>query len=108
GETIAAWESAQTAINQSAALLGVSIEDLLATPRPGQDVLRLQVQSPTLRIEQLTETLVEVKRAVKDRDWSGLADVLEYEMPDLCTAWQQLLTAAAHVLALDPDSRPAE
>lgn len=95
GRTISAWESARAAINQSAALLGISIEDLLSTPDTDRQTLHLRIQSSSESIQQLEGSLHEVKRAVKDRDWSGLADVLEYEMPGICVAWERLLTAAA-------------
>lgn len=107
GQTISAWESARTAITQCAALLGTSVEKLLSLPGASTPTAAKTHADPAGSgppgetavgsglIHELTNSLQEVKRAVKDNDWSGLADVLEYEMAELCTTWQGVVTAAA-------------
>jgi len=100
GRTINAWETARRGMDESAALLGVSIEELLARTGACHQPPDRHAPSPSRSIRELEETLQEVKRAMQDRDWSGLSDVLEYELPERSTMWERLLRTAAGAIRL--------
>ncbi len=71
------WRNSQTALRECSQLLG---RDLTRDEVGGQMLLD--------HIEQLSGKLRELRDAFEARDMVLLSDLVEYEMPELCQAWQ--------------------
>ena len=89
------WQRVRETVDQAAELLGVSVPTLMgnraAGPRPASAGV-----SPT---ETLGVCLTELARCVRDADWSGLADVLEFDLAEQTTEWFDHLMSAAGRIA---------
>jgi hypothetical protein len=82
------WQAARQTLDQGSQLLGL---DLSALPFDSTDEL-------PEAIAMLSNGLEEVRRSVTAQDWSGLTDILLYDLDELVGRWQALLRAvAAHI-----------
>lgn len=82
------WETVRQSILDGTTLVGFS------TATTGVEI---QGQTVTVdaAVRALADRLAEVKRALNAKDWSGLADVLGYDLVELAEAWQTLLMGLA-------------
>lgn len=87
---LAVWDQVRTVVDQGAALLGLDLASL--KPGPSGD------RSVADQAESLAVQLAEVKRTITAKDWSGLADVLEYELDGQANAWSEVLTGMARAI----------
>lgn len=82
------WQAARQTLDQGSQLLGL---DLASLPFDSTDEL------PDA-IAKLSAGLEEVRRCVSVQDWSGLSDILLYDLDELVGRWQALLrTVADHI-----------
>ncbi|MCC7389662.1 MAG: hypothetical protein IT431_12935 [Phycisphaerales bacterium] len=82
------WQAARQTLDQGSQLLGL---DLSVLPFGSTDEL-------PEAIAMLGSGLEEVRRSVTAQDWSGLTDILLYDLDELVGRWQALLRAvAAHI-----------
>jgi hypothetical protein len=110
---LGAWESVREVVVNGAALLNIPLDTLRVRVAPASDG---PDPAPTGKpgaelavagaVESLTRHLQELKRAMQDRDWTGLADVLAYDMQDLAETWRSILLALAEVAASPPRAQP--
>jgi hypothetical protein len=83
-----AWQTIRDAVMDGTTLLGLKAE---AISVPGRDK-----EGPLSdRIRALADCLHEVKRSIGASDWSGLSDVLGYEMQDQADDWEASLSGLA-------------
>lgn len=82
------WEQVRGAAEQSAELLGVEVRELLAGPITNNEASGNPASA-------LAICLSELKRCVEHADWSGLADVMEYDLAEETVEWFERLVAAA-------------
>jgi len=80
GEIISVWLVVQQAMMQTAALAGVSLEDLTADDKPFTELA-----------QELVERLTELKDLIQNQDTVALSDVLQYEWPEVNDTWIQLV-----------------
>jgi hypothetical protein len=94
------WESVRQAVTDGTTLLGLSVETLRVRTSSGELAMADQVK-------QLSQVLNEVKRAFGAEDWSGLADVLGYDLQDQADQWREALRALATLAqSARPTPRP--
>ena len=84
GEALEMWIIVQRATLQSAQLLSLDL-----------DSVRTEEMTMLEGIEQLNGHLVNLRGALKTRDSVSISDTLLYEMPEVITAWEQLLRNTA-------------
>ncbi|MBK8915230.1 MAG: hypothetical protein IPM64_11645 [Phycisphaerales bacterium] len=91
-ELVGIWQSARSAVSQAGALLQ-------------RDLAELQFDGVTVgeRLSTLVARLTEIRDAMVARDHVLLADLLHYEMPELCEIWALVLNGIADTVA-DCDS----
>jgi hypothetical protein len=84
-----AWQTVRDAVSDGANLAGLSV-DTMRVPlvKGGEGSLSEQIRL-------LADSLQEVKRSIGAQDWSGLADVLGYDLQDQADQWQGSLEAMA-------------
>ncbi len=87
GSCLKAWESARKAIQEGAAVLGVTPAQLAG---PGASEERCAAA-----IDDLLSALKEVQRSIQDEDVASLGDVLEYDLDELAETWIELLVEMA-------------
>jgi len=80
GEAVAVWQQTQQAVVQTAALVGIDIDELSVEGKPVSETIR-----------ELVEQIVSLKEALEARDTVTLADALQYEWPETVTAWQAVV-----------------
>lgn len=90
------WRNSQTALRDCSELLG---RDLTRDEVDGQMLLN--------HIEQLSGKLRELRDAFEARDMVLLSDLVEYEMPELCQAWQGHFQALADGLVTRQEMQAA-
>ncbi len=83
GEVFEVWEAARQAMEQGAAMASIDL---------GQDDVFADL------IVGLTDRLKEVARTVEHRDWSTLADELEFELGDQAERWSKKFTELSATL----------
>ncbi|MBX3359791.1 MAG: hypothetical protein KF745_15350 [Phycisphaeraceae bacterium] len=88
---LAVWDQVRTVVDQGAALLGLDLATLKAGPTA--DGSSVSDAAAGLAVQ-----LAEVKRSIEAKDWSGLADVLEYELDGQAGVWGEVLTGMARVI----------
>lgn len=81
------WQDAQRVLVEASTLLG---EDLSARSVDGQTVQE--------HLARLARTLREVRDAFDARDYVLLGDLLEFDMPDVCTHWSGLFDELAELV----------
>jgi hypothetical protein len=87
-EAVQTWQTVRDAVEKSAAMLGMRLDELGAgSERPIGDL-----------IAALSAGLSEVRRSLSGEDWSALADVLAYDMGEQTEHWKAALTSAADSL----------
>lgn len=86
---MATWTQVHAAVTTGAELLGLDPSQPIT---PGGPALAESVR-------QLSTRLAEVKRTLQAQDWSGLADSMAYDLPELIDHWGRLLTALADEVA---------
>ncbi|MBK7404041.1 MAG: hypothetical protein IPJ41_05280 [Phycisphaerales bacterium] len=79
------WQAARQALDQGAQLVGL---DLSTLPADLGEILPGAVES-------LARCLEEVRRCVGAQDWSGLSDLLRYDLDELARTWQRVLERVA-------------
>ena len=77
------------AVEKSASLLDIPLDSRVAGP--GDRNLG-QV------VDGLAASLVEVRRSLEAEDWSGLADILAYDMAEQVRDWQSMMRTLAEGL----------
>lgn len=80
--SIDGWLQAQQAVSQSAQLLTLDLSAIVVDEQP---VLE--------RMQELVESLNELKDALVANDYVALADMLQYEWPDITERWDAALDA---------------
>jgi hypothetical protein len=80
------WQAVRDAVEKSASLLEIPLDSRIAGP--GDRNLG-QV------VEGLATSLTEVRRTLESEDWSGLADLLAYDMAEQVKSWQGMLRSLA-------------
>jgi len=78
------WANCQRTLGDASRLLG---RDL------GEE--EFQGERLTTHLEAVANVLRSVREAVQNRDYVLLADLIEYEMPGVCTLWQGAVLALA-------------
>ncbi len=81
------WQVVREAVEKGAAILHMPL-DTLTSGTADPDRL------PDL-ITALTSRLEEIKRSLTAQDWSGLADVMAYDMAEQAQRWKELLIGLA-------------
>lgn len=84
-----AWQTIRDAVMDGTTLLGLKTE---AISVPGKDATEGPLSE---RIRSLADCLHEVKRSIGAEDWSGLSDVLGYDMQDQADVWEASLSGLA-------------
>lgn len=77
-DVLSCWEQAKQVL-QLAGTLGVTVPAGLGD------------KEVTAAVAELGRTLEEVKRCLRDQDWSSLSDTLAYDMPALSDRWGTML-----------------
>jgi hypothetical protein len=85
------WEGVRQAVIDGTKLLGMSVETTRVRTTSGERAMSEQVRL-------LATSLGEVKRAFGAEDWSGLADVLGYDMQEQADQWRETLLALAELI----------
>jgi hypothetical protein len=88
GEVVQTWQAARDVVVQCGGLIE---RDLTAEQFQGQSVDQWLLQ--------LIEQLRELRDALDARDMVILADLVQYEMPELCGTWHDLLNSVADGIA---------
>lgn len=89
------WRNAQQAMGQCSGLLGRDFSPEVIDDRPVGEY-----------VEELANSLREMRDAFVARDTILLTDLIEYEMPELCQTWRGLLTELAD--RVDPNANASE
>ena len=76
------WSSAQQAVVQTSRLLSMDLEKM-----------QVAGESFAEHIGRFQQQLQQIKSALQNRDYVSLADILNYELPDLTDRWQSLIKA---------------
>lgn len=84
GDVVEVWNTCTQAIAQCSGLLGRDLTQVVYQDRPMRE-----------RLDDLLTKLQELRTALEARDYVLLADLLHYEMPETCQAWQGLLAELA-------------
>ncbi|MDX2018497.1 MAG: hypothetical protein SFY95_12770 [Planctomycetota bacterium] len=87
GRCMATWQLVRDSVQKGMDALGLSMADL-----PGDLAV-----GP--RVADLAFRLGEIRRMLTTQDWSGLADVLAYDMDEQAQAWERLLRGLSDVAA---------
>jgi hypothetical protein len=99
GETLGLWQAVQQVVQQAVTVVGQTPHSLtLEPPEPGQDPIPL-----AQRIEELAQTLIEIRDSMRAGDFTRLADALEYDLVERAELWQLLLHNFAAALTTDPE-----
>lgn len=100
GDALRAWDQLRQVVENGARLLDLSLSELRLGPADKAG------QTPTVstRAGALSAQLAEVKRSIQAGDWTGLADVLAYELDGQVEAWRGVLTDLA--AKVRTDTRP--
>ncbi len=97
GKFVNVWQTCQRALIEASQLLG-------------RDLTQWQNAhgSVTASITKLAQSLETLRGALHARDMVLLADVISYELPDVCAEWSSVLGALADDVHVAPatDSRP--
>ncbi len=83
GAAIETWRAVRDAVEKSSAMMGERLT--------GADAA---APLETL-VTELAARLEDIRRALKDQDWSSLSDVLAYDLTEQVDRWQQKLRAMA-------------
>lgn len=79
---IGGWQSVRTVVAQSAALMGIELQDLGVGDTTAGEA-----------ITGLADDLVALRDAVNNEDWSALGDVLGYDLKERAESWRPLIKA---------------
>lgn len=88
GQFMQEWQTCQRAIAECSGLLG---RDLTAVECVGRPVRE--------HLDGLASKLRELRDAFEARDMVLVADLIQFEMPDMCQAWQDILNELAREVA---------
>jgi hypothetical protein len=86
------WQAVRDAVEKSASLLDIPLDSHISGPEGAGERNLGQV------VEGLASSLTEVRRALEAEDWSGLADLLAYDMSEQIRSWQEMLRSLAEGL----------
>ncbi|QOJ14791.1 MAG: hypothetical protein HRU75_09130 [Planctomycetia bacterium] len=87
-DLVGIWQSGRTAVSQAGALLQRDLADL-----------ELDGVCVGEHLNALIARLTEIRDAMIARDHVLLADLLHYEMPELCETWERVLNGIADTVA---------
>ena len=90
GEFVQTWQACQNAVVQCSGLVGRDLTQEQFAGRSIEDYLG-----------ELVERLRDIRDALDARDMVLLADLIHYEVPDLCQTWHDLLLSLAEGLQED-------
>lgn len=76
------WQRAQLAVQQTARLIGLPLDEMTVGGRPLPEV-----------IDGLAQQLAVIRDQLISSDWIGLADTLGHEMDDTAATWEEMLDA---------------
>jgi hypothetical protein len=83
------WQAVRDAVEKSASLLDIPLDSRV--DGPGDRNLG-QV------VEGLAASLTDIRNSLEAEDWSGLADLLAYDMSEQIASWQEMLRSLAEGL----------
>ncbi len=83
------WQAVRDAVEKSASLLDIPLSAKISSPTGAADRNLSQV------VDGLAVSLTEVRRTLEADDWSGLADLLAYDMATQVKDWQEMLRSLA-------------
>lgn len=86
------WQAVRDAVEKSASLLDIPLDSRIAGANGSGDRNLGQV------VDGLAASLTEVRRTLESEDWSGLADLLAYDMSEQVRDWQDMLRSLAEGL----------
>ena len=88
GEFLQVWQTCQKAIGECSGLLG-------------EDLTRMRSSDKSVRdhLDVLADKLRELRDAFEAQDTVLLSDLFQYEMPDTCRAWRDILNEMADAIA---------
>lgn len=81
GQALETWTTAKSVLELAAQIIG---------PEIAGDQANIDAA-----IGELAKALAELKDAMERRDWSGLADALEFDIDPLASSWSDILRSAA-------------
>lgn len=79
------WNAAEDSLQKASRLVALDLN----RAEPGEP-------TPTERIAQLGLCLRQLKQHLQARDFVAVADLVEYELPELTSQWQAMLTSLQH------------
>ncbi|HRT42036.1 MAG TPA: hypothetical protein P5223_08255 [Phycisphaerae bacterium] len=88
GDFLKTWQTCRNVVLQSGALVG-------------RNLLQVSIESGTVAdcLADLVERLRDLRDALEARDLVLLADLMQYEIPELCKKWKGLLLSLAESVA---------
>lgn len=86
GDLLAVWDGVRRAVVEGSAIVGVEASSLLPEPQRGEYADAA---------ERLASSLTELRDMMRAQDLSGVADILEGDLADEASRWQDLLSALA-------------
>jgi hypothetical protein len=95
GTALKTWDMVRRVVLHGAGLLGLPLDTL----KVGIDVEgRTSEVAVGACVDRLSLSLQELKRAMVDKDWAGLADSLGHEMQHEADRWRSLLVGLADIV----------
>lgn len=79
------WNAAEDSLQKASRLVALDLN----RAEPGEP-------APAERIAQLGQCLRQLKQHLQARDFVAVADLVEYELPELTSQWQAMLTSLQH------------
>lgn len=84
------WQSVREGVVNGATLLGIDPAAMRVRATPGEPERTVMEH-----IDALARALAELKRAIGDSDWPGVADALEYDLKEQADRWRAVMNALA-------------
>lgn len=88
GEALRSWDTVRRAVEEGAALLGMSVNSDESSAIDGS------------LVEELGRTLTSVKQALSREDWALLSDLLMYDLEEQAQRWETELRRLAERITL--------
>ncbi len=79
-DALAIWTQVQQSVSNSAAMVDVSLDELMVNDRAASKIVR-----------ELADLLGELREQLTSNDWIGLADTLEYPFTEAVDVWRELI-----------------
>jgi len=95
GTALQTWDMVRQVVMHGAALLGLPLETVKVSLDVEGEPAEVVVAAC---VDRLSINLQELKRAMVDKDWTGLADLLGHEMQHEADRWRSLLVGLADIV----------